>query len=264
MNLDPLAEEYFDNSPFNFVANTPLIAYDPDGKRIRIVGDDDYKRTVFGQLINLALASDAGAAQVTQAINSDDTFTIFDPEYHDDHLDVQEGNGNDKNVGFDLSKADEDLPKKEGRNGKSLKANALTNLAHELSHFNNRKGEGSLIAGENGYSTGVIASEVEAVRIENAVRRDLGLDERTDYGGVNVYGKKIQEKTYTLNGQKYRGYFLVRDKNYSNVARTKGINFENIRTRVTSLSQNWRGGKFIINRYKKPVAKSELNIEKRN
>lgn len=156
------------------------------------------------------------------------------------------------------------MPEGEGRNGKSLEANALTNLAHELSHFNNRKGDDNLIADENGYSTGVTASEVEAVRIENAVRRDLGLDERTDYGGVNVYGKKIQEKTYTLKGQKYRGYFLVRDKNYSNVAKTSGLNFENIRTRVSGLSQNWRGGKFIINRYKKPIAKSELNIEKRN
>ncbi|WP_109851009.1 DUF6443 domain-containing protein [Aquimarina sp. AU58] len=37
MNIDPLADKYYELSPYNYVANTPIIAIDPDGKRIIFV-----------------------------------------------------------------------------------------------------------------------------------------------------------------------------------------------------------------------------------
>ena len=38
MNLDPLAERYGNFTPYNYVANTPLQAIDPDGKAIIFIG----------------------------------------------------------------------------------------------------------------------------------------------------------------------------------------------------------------------------------
>jgi RHS repeat-associated protein len=37
MNLDPLADKYYSISPYVYVANTPIMAIDPDGKRIIFV-----------------------------------------------------------------------------------------------------------------------------------------------------------------------------------------------------------------------------------
>ena len=38
MNIDPLAERYSNYTPYNYVANTPLQAIDPDGKAIIFIG----------------------------------------------------------------------------------------------------------------------------------------------------------------------------------------------------------------------------------
>ena len=49
--------------------------------------------------------------------------------------------------------------------------------------------EGYLL-NDQGQSTTIAADEVPAVEMENRVRRDMGLPERTHYGYSNVYGKQ--------------------------------------------------------------------------
>lgn len=41
MNIDPLAEKYYSMSSYTYVGNMPIIALDPDGKRLRLTGDKE-------------------------------------------------------------------------------------------------------------------------------------------------------------------------------------------------------------------------------
>ncbi|TEB40907.1 RHS repeat-associated core domain-containing protein, partial [Flavobacterium circumlabens] len=40
MNIDPMAEKYFDITPYNYVANSPINSIDPDGMDKYIVTND--------------------------------------------------------------------------------------------------------------------------------------------------------------------------------------------------------------------------------
>jgi len=53
LSVDPLEAKYPFMSPFTFVANNPLIAIDPDGKIIKIVGDIKTVTKTFAQLQSL-------------------------------------------------------------------------------------------------------------------------------------------------------------------------------------------------------------------
>ncbi|NMH27437.1 RHS repeat-associated core domain-containing protein, partial [Flavobacterium silvaticum] len=71
MNIDPLADKYYNFSPYVYVGNMPTIAVDPDGKDIvltKSVRDDGttvVNMTVTGKLIN-----ESGKAFTTEQMNS--------------------------------------------------------------------------------------------------------------------------------------------------------------------------------------------------
>ncbi|WP_339695964.1 RHS repeat-associated core domain-containing protein [uncultured Marixanthomonas sp.] len=263
MNIDPLAEDYFDNSPYNYVANTPLIAYDPDGKRIAIVGDKDYRQQVLAKLISLALASETGAAQLNATIKSDNTLTFFDPESDFDNLNMSDAdkNGN-RSVGFSIDKENKSLDAENGRNGKELASNSNTKIGHELAHFNNDY-EGILIQNGRQMRNPFDASEVQAVEVENQIRKELGMYERTHYGGVNVYGMSTKQTQYA-------GYYeLTRKSSYAQIAKDnvnrsqiiKGKGFKISTQGVGTYSYRHRR---LLPFVKKPVPNEETSIEKTN
>jgi len=261
MNIDPLAQDYFNNSPYNYVANTPLIAYDPDGKRIAIVGSEEFRKEVFMHLINLALQSETGAEQFMNAVNSDKTLVIFDPSNSNrDHLSLRDAGGDDEAFGFDLSRTNENLDSQNGRNGEELEANSSTKLGHELAHFNSNV-NGELLENGRRSSNPISAEEVTAVEIENKIRKELGLNERTHYKNINVHGMQATES-------QYEGYYeLSRKSNYAEVAKGNARRGEvvsgSFNTKTQTRGLYYRGGKFLGPVYvKKPMPQKEKSISK--
>jgi hypothetical protein len=207
--VDPLAEEYAPVSTYSYVLNNPLKFVDPDGMRVEIVGNDDYKRQVFNALISLALNSDTGAKLVNEAFASENTLVIAntDSDITGNQIDKWNSDKGYMTLAFNLEEAVQPLDASNGRNGNQLEQTLETGLAHEISHFLDPQ-EGYLL-NDKGQSTTIAADEVQAVEMENRVRRDMGLPERTHYGGLNVYGKQIEKSKYE------RYYNRVAKANYA-------------------------------------------------
>jgi len=70
-NVDPLAEKYFSLSPYTFVANNPIIYFDPDGKRIIISykDDDGKKRKAYYDAENNVAKDKKGNIVTSTALN---------------------------------------------------------------------------------------------------------------------------------------------------------------------------------------------------
>jgi RHS repeat-associated protein len=76
MAVDPLAGKYPSLSPYNFVANNPLNAIDPDGKKILIVGSRQYVMAVMAMLDIIRKSGDLGNEIVTQLMTSEKIHAI--------------------------------------------------------------------------------------------------------------------------------------------------------------------------------------------
>jgi RHS repeat-associated protein len=198
--IDPLAEKYYSVSPYAYCMNNPLKYIDPNGEDIVLYGSGEYMLAVLQELLKLMKESKEGACQVQQAIQSEKTLVIFDPHYEVDHAEIKYGDGTYSTLGFDLSKVNGTYDESDG----GVEHNAQTVLGHEISHFNSNMNMGDKLSVNNNIS----ADEVHAVEVENRIRKDLGMQERTHYGGVNVYGKTIQQR-------KDGTYGLVKKDNYA-------------------------------------------------
>jgi len=87
MNIDPLAEKFFDASPYAYVLNSPVVSFDPDGMD-RYIVDENGKMT-------LALKEKKGSPDMLFAYNSktgDVVDTDKDGEIHtEDAVEVEGG-----------------------------------------------------------------------------------------------------------------------------------------------------------------------------
>ena len=246
--IDPLADQYAPWSPYSYVMGNPVKYIDPDGMRVSIVGDQEYRNNVFNALISLALSSEAGAELVNEAFSSDRTLVIGNTQSQIENQ-IDEWNTDERGystLAFDLSQATADLDASNGRNGEALGQTVETGLAHELAHFSSSQ-TGTLLDG-NGYRSEVAAEEVYAVEQENRVRKEMGLPERTHYGGINVYGKEAVESS------KYPGYYNLRNKsNYAPTGSGASLNTPLNSSEISTPDYNFTPTNKLRNAMKKPL-----------
>jgi RHS repeat-associated protein len=245
--VDPLAEKYPNVGGYVYCINNPIRVIDPDGREIVIVGDEQYQATIKDYLNQLSASGKAGKFLVNQAIKSKRTFVIANTK-DDVESNVLHKNKDATILTFNLSNQSTNLDEKNGGVAKS----PLTSLAHELAHFNNPQ-DGRLLDAK-GSGTSIPAGEVQAIEWENRVRKDLGMDERKMYNGIDVYGKEISPSQYKgfYNLQNKRGY--GGNDGYSPI---NGIPKESLENRRTYQIQ----GQFFDRFLKNPQYKKQLRIK---
>ena len=213
LSVDPMADKYPGLSPYAYCGWNPVRLVDPDGRDICIVGDDAYREKVENLILKLQKSGIAGRYLVYNALKSDNTFTLIQPNENNKHLQNEifrnGSNGEKTAIIFDVnSKGVYDEA-----NG-SVQYNSLTILAHELSHFVFPQ-KGRLL--KDGCRTNIPAGEVKAVEWENMFRHSTDMDLRKKYDGINVYGKEIENS-------KYKNYFNLSSKpNYMAEPKDVGV-----------------------------------------
>ncbi|MEM6696805.1 MAG: RHS repeat-associated core domain-containing protein, partial [Bacteroidota bacterium] len=167
MNIDPLADKYVGLSPYNYVANNPLVFVDPDGKDIVLAAGltKQQKQVIVGNLQKLTndrivyktlkdgttqikIASlgkgnkSAGTRLIRRLNSSDKTVTIDigmpgsgNTESDVSSADAINGKGTDTNVSFDPT-SDPSIETEDPKTGNvsGKKRPNQVGLAHELIH----------------------------------------------------------------------------------------------------------------------------------
>jgi len=231
--VDPLAGKYPGLSPYAFVANSPLIFIDPDGKDIVIIGSEQYQNQVTQTLYNLATTSPTGAQLVKDAIASGKTLVIMSTN-NDTEIALEGLKAQDYQVlYFNFQQACIPYDAKDGHWGNPLETTPEITLAHEIAHFLDDNKEMLHVDGKS-----FRANEVHAVEVENIVRKEMGFKERTHYDGVLVYGKGIAKRENQI------GYSLVDKENYAQISNKtlREIDFSKVQLKMEDRKRYTIGG----------------------
>ena len=243
LSIDPMAEKYYNISPYAYCANNPMRYIDPTGKDIVIAGNEEYQKKIVTFLHQLFNSGDAGKLIVGSAIESDRTFVIANVK---GEMAIVE-NKNASILIFDLDEASGTFDPANG----DVEHNPVTNLAHEITHFNNPR-KGTLL-NTKGQNTRVSEGEVKAVEMENAVRGDLNMDVRKKYRGIDVYGKEIEESS------KYKGYYNLKNKEDYGKVKSSDYRYDNVKQyRETRVGPYYNGGSYI--QFKTPT-QSQIRLK---
>ena len=173
---DPLAEKYYDISPYAWCANNPVNLVDPDGRKITVcVGDEGYKEEVDEQLEKLKEMSTELHNAISVLEESENTYKI---KYSN------KGNQyslNDKTIYYNrtLDYIETEIEIEEGKKIKMFRE-PIIGLVHELGHaydheigffFKNK--DNFYQQDESLYYHIVIMSEITSLKFENMVRQAL-------------------------------------------------------------------------------------------
>lgn len=178
--MDPLAEKYYDISPYAWCGNNPVKFVDPDGRKIIIKGTKEYCNKVKGDLKQLSKDHPEIQGNIQKLIKSPHKHKIKMP--------------NDKNGFNDITYDDQKTQSKQGSTIDYNPDNELTKsgekrtprvgLAHELQHAIDLD-EGKLDT-KTKTETGVPIAEIDAINTENKVRVKTGDIKRTTYAGKKI------------------------------------------------------------------------------
>jgi len=201
-NIDPLAEQYTNLSPYAFVANMPTIAIDPDGKRIIVIGGKNYKKRMYSGM--LEMASTKAGFDLLSKLSGDDKNDVIVSQYtkngkvlrKNGYLGGFTRKGSSKtNHYINISLTDNgDL------NG-GIPKNLATSLTHEFGHAADKidgvNQDHSAVVAE-GSDNFARADEVANVHRENLVRAGLGMKLRDNYGLVPVMNMRVTNQWTTF------------------------------------------------------------------
>jgi len=193
---DPAIGRFLSNDPVGFaqggpayfnryayVANDPMNAIDPNGKKIVIIGSEEYKEEVANQLAEIAKTS-KGSEALYQIGLSENTWLIVEEGYEQEADEFLEANDIQTNETGGLVGSDDGSGGGSVTNYDPYKTTGGTNdagsnirpptvgLAHELGHA---------VDNDNGNAGPPPDGEKRALEIENDVRQHLGEEPRSNY-----------------------------------------------------------------------------------
>ena len=213
--IDPMAEKYPSISPYAYCAGNPIRYIDPDGKEVRIYLDDTnyviYKNqelytsegdlyngvnqfavNVMKDLISLEGTDIQLSDRISQIIDSSNIHNIKETKkYNQTRSSISK-----KKKGIPTGSTVEYNPyKEETVNGD--KRPPVVGLAHELLSHSWDADNGSM--NSNVLEEGIRMDEIDAINIENKVRKSLNLPIRTKYKGIDIR-KYLNIKEYEADG----------------------------------------------------------------
>jgi RHS repeat-associated protein len=219
LSLDPLMNKYPSLNPYNFVANMPTIAIDPDGNEIWIVTSRDNKGEVNGMVkySNGKLYNENGslyegnnlfASKIQNTINNlnkvDDKFvrevtkTIENSNLR--HFIEEDPYGGDRVTSLNYIKSDNGEPVgshiivtlDNSKIENNLESNEEITLGHEFRHAFDYD-QGLSDGGAFTIPSNKSKQEIRAVNFENRIRKYLKMDLRTSYGKKPIDEKYLED-----------------------------------------------------------------------
>jgi RHS repeat-associated protein len=212
MNLDPLADNYANITPFAFVVNMPLVAIDPDGKRIIIIGNEAYRNKVIFELAKLA-STEEGSKQFLELSESDDDIIIAmfsEVDGKDNKLIGSQRKEGSKNynhfIRFNVFR--------KGKVG-GVPRDGSASLSHEFGHIQDvfaGTTNNWLAATDESYNDpeGPFRTKIEELGVmhkENLVRAALGLKLRDNHNHVKTLDMEVGKQKYFESGD-YKEYLF--------------------------------------------------------